>query len=186
MYIFSSSFKSIVLAGIALLLLQQPVWANNRTVTCYSDDYRHNYCRVDTNDQVRLSREFSSHNSCRQGDTWGYDRHGIWVDRGCSAEFEVGNSNYHDFNHRNNGGVPGWAVGNFRGQNERDKTAATISISPNGEVTARWNSQNHTGYFESKNMRLGDLHFIVKQRGDGFETILRSDHGNRVFFHRVR
>jgi hypothetical protein len=26
---------------------------------------------------------------CRLGDTWGYDRNGIWVDRGCAADFRV-------------------------------------------------------------------------------------------------
>ncbi len=26
---------------------------------------------------------------CRQGYSWGYDQRGIWVDRGCRADFEV-------------------------------------------------------------------------------------------------
>jgi hypothetical protein len=28
--------------------------------------------------------------ACRQNETWGYDSRGIWVDRGCGADFEVG------------------------------------------------------------------------------------------------
>ncbi len=27
---------------------------------------------------------------CIQGQTWGYDRQGIWVDRGCRADFYLG------------------------------------------------------------------------------------------------
>ena len=27
---------------------------------------------------------------CNQGSTWGFDQSGIWVDRGCRAEFQVG------------------------------------------------------------------------------------------------
>jgi len=177
---------SIVLAGVVFVLLPNLSWGNSRHVTCYSDNYRHNYCRVDTDHYVQLTREFSSGN-CREGDTWGYDSNGIWVDRGCSAEFSVGNSGYRDYNYRNySNGVPGWAVGNFRGKNEHDGSEASISISPGGDVTAVWAGQAHTGFFESRNMRLDNMDFIVKQRADGFETILRSDHRNRVFFHRVR
>jgi hypothetical protein len=179
------SFKVFFIAGAALFLFQQPLWANQRHVTCNSRDNNYNYCRVDTENQVRLSRKLSSHD-CIEGETWGYDDHGVWVDRGCRADFAVGRSGYSDYNQNTSGGVPAWAVGNFKGQNERDHTPAAISISRSGDVSATWAGQQHTGYFESRNMRLGDLDFIVKQRGDGFETILRSDHGNRVFFQRVR
>ena len=65
------SFKSFFFAGAIIAILQQPAFANNRHVTCYSDNYRHNYCRVDTDNQVRLSRELSG--TCREGDTWGDD-----------------------------------------------------------------------------------------------------------------
>ncbi len=36
-----------------------------------------------------MVRQFSR-SACRQNDTWGYDARGIWVDRGCGADFEVG------------------------------------------------------------------------------------------------
>ena len=174
---------SLLAAG--LLMISQPAVAGERYITCNSQGNNYNYCRVDTENQVRLTRKLSSHD-CVEGESWGYDAYGVWVDRGCRAEFAVGRSGYSDYNQNNFGGVPPWAVGNFQGQNERDHTPASISISRNGDVTATWAGQSHTGYFEHNNMRLGNLDFIVKQRGDGFETILRSDHGNRVFFHRTR
>ena len=59
------------------------------TVSCSSDNGRRQYCQADVRGSVRMVRQFSRA-ACRQGDTWGYDNRGIWVDRGCGAEFEVG------------------------------------------------------------------------------------------------
>jgi Protein of unknown function (DUF3011) len=59
------------------------------TVSCSSDDGRRHYCDADTRDGVRLSRQLSD-TPCREGETWGSDRRGVWVDRGCRAEFELG------------------------------------------------------------------------------------------------
>ena len=44
---------------------------------------------VNTNGGVRLIRQRSDAD-CVYARTWGYDRNGIWVDRGCRADFEVG------------------------------------------------------------------------------------------------
>ncbi len=60
-----------------------------RTISCDSDDMRRHWCRVDTRGGVRLSRQ-KSDSPCIRGRTWGYNRDGIWVDRGCRAEFQVG------------------------------------------------------------------------------------------------
>ncbi|MEZ5580785.1 MAG: DUF3011 domain-containing protein [Candidatus Competibacteraceae bacterium] len=60
---------------------------HDATVRCESNgNYRH--CRADTRDGVQLSRQLSK-SACRYNDTWGYDRRGIWVDRGCRAEFTL-------------------------------------------------------------------------------------------------
>jgi hypothetical protein len=59
-------------------------------VTCSSDDMGRRDCRVETRGGVRLVRQRSDA-ECVFGRTWGYDRHSIWVDRGCRADFEVGN-----------------------------------------------------------------------------------------------
>lgn len=57
-------------------------------VNCSSEDGRRKYCPVDTSRGVVLVKQRSG-SSCRQGSTWGYDRRGIWVDRGCRADFQV-------------------------------------------------------------------------------------------------
>jgi hypothetical protein len=71
-------------------------------ITCSSNDHEHNYCRVDTSRGVTLVHQLSR-SGCWQGDTWGYDRGGVWVANGCRAEFQVGrpgsewaNSQYHN------------------------------------------------------------------------------------------
>ena len=61
-------------------------------ITCSSNDGRRNFCNADTRGGVRLTRQISG-SPCDQNRTWGYDRNGIWVDRGCRAEFMVGNFN---------------------------------------------------------------------------------------------
>jgi hypothetical protein len=57
-------------------------------ITCASDRGRRVYCEANTNRGVRLVRQVSSQ-GCIEGSTWGFDRRGIWVDRGCAGEFEV-------------------------------------------------------------------------------------------------
>ncbi len=60
-------------------------------IYCASDDGRRNFCGVDTRGGVRLARQRSD-SPCVAGRTWGFDRRGIWVDRGCRAEFLTGDS----------------------------------------------------------------------------------------------
>lgn len=62
---------------------------NTYTVTCSSENGRRQYCEADVRNSVRMVRQFSRA-ACRQNETWGYDSRGIWVDRGCGADFEVG------------------------------------------------------------------------------------------------
>lgn len=65
-----------------------PWFTDGRTIRCESKHFNYNRCRVDTPGPVRLVRQLSEA-PCRRGDTWGYDRRGIWVDRGCAGEFQV-------------------------------------------------------------------------------------------------
>src|SRR5271169_6857895 len=58
-------------------------------ITCASDDMRRHYCRIDTQGRVRMVNQRSG-SPCIQGQTWGFDGGGIWVDRGCRADFVVG------------------------------------------------------------------------------------------------
>lgn len=61
---------------------------NTGIISCSSSNGQRVYCDADTRGGVQLSRRFSRA-ACQQGSSWGYDRRGIWVDRGCSAEFAV-------------------------------------------------------------------------------------------------
>jgi hypothetical protein len=63
----------------------------NRTITvvCESRDWRRHYCAADTLGQITLGRQLTRDNRCVANRTWGYDSKGIWVDRGCRAEFQI-------------------------------------------------------------------------------------------------
>lgn len=81
----------VALLGAALALpVAPPALAWTGTIVCESHGYRRNFCRVDTEGRVRLVREISHGNLCRQGRGWGFDNRGIWVDRGCRGVFEFG------------------------------------------------------------------------------------------------
>ena len=58
------------------------------TISCSSDDGGRHYCAADTRRGVRLLKQRSD-SSCLQGQSWGFDPRGIWVDHGCRADFEV-------------------------------------------------------------------------------------------------
>jgi hypothetical protein len=59
------------------------------TLICESDRGGRRVCRADTTFGVRLSRRLSK-DSCIEGRSWGYNRNGVWVSRGCRAEFLLG------------------------------------------------------------------------------------------------
>ncbi len=64
-----------------------PGAAAGRILRCESDGtYRR--CPTDTSAGVVLVRELSA-GRCAARSTWGFDAGGIWVDRGCRAEFRV-------------------------------------------------------------------------------------------------
>jgi hypothetical protein len=68
-------------------------WGQNYNVYCASDDGRRNRCPVDTSGGVRIIRKRSDA-ACEFGSSWGWDRHGIWVDNGCRADFEIGQAGW--------------------------------------------------------------------------------------------
>ncbi|HEY8514079.1 MAG TPA: DUF3011 domain-containing protein [Candidatus Binatia bacterium] len=60
-----------------------------KRITCTSRDYGYAHCPVSTwGHKVHLVRQLSRER-CVRGDNWGVDWRGIWVDRGCNAEFVV-------------------------------------------------------------------------------------------------
>jgi hypothetical protein len=80
-------FLGIVL-GIIALMAMAACPARAQSITCSSDNGRRNFCPVDTRGGVQMVRQRSG-SPCQQGSTWGFDRRGIWVDRGCRADFVV-------------------------------------------------------------------------------------------------
>jgi hypothetical protein len=66
-------------------------WDNGYNIYCASDNGRRNICPTDTRGGVQLTRKRSDA-ACVFGASWGYDRRGIWVDRGCRADFRIGGS----------------------------------------------------------------------------------------------
>jgi hypothetical protein len=81
--------KAAFLLAAAALLGAAPAAHAQRTVTCESIDGRQELCRVNTSGGVRIVRQFSD-SPCVQGRTWWTAREGIWVSRGCRAQFLVG------------------------------------------------------------------------------------------------
>lgn len=95
-------------------------WGNNNqqgsTLTCSSNDGSRVYCNANVNGGVRMTRQISG-SPCREGETWGYDNRGVWVDRGCRAEFQTGVGG-------NNNNGRGWGSGR---NNNRATTITCVS-----------------------------------------------------------
>lgn len=81
-----------IVASLFAASLPLNVFAEERTIKLESQDMRYRYYRIDTDNQVRLLRQFSEA-PCRKDYSWGYDSRGVWVDKGCRAEFLVGKDN---------------------------------------------------------------------------------------------
>jgi hypothetical protein len=64
------------------------VAASSGIVRCESRDGRTTVCPVDGAEDVQLVRTLSRA-ACDEGENWGVNRDGIWVDDGCRGEFEV-------------------------------------------------------------------------------------------------
>lgn len=91
-----------VFIGLSITLPHQTL-ARERHVTCGSHNYGYNYCRVYTGGRVRLVHQLSD-KPCSEGRSWGYDSQGIWVDRGCRADFIVDEAYGHGWNGGYNNG----------------------------------------------------------------------------------
>jgi len=178
--------------------------ADERVIRCESRNYRYNYCRVETDNRAFLVRQFSPLARCELGRTWGYDRRGIWVDRGCAGEFRVG--------HGGGGGsaavavgavasaaiiaaiiaqkghnssrdeVPSWAVRNFRGFDERERIDVEVRISPGGAADGSADGERFTGRWTRDRLEIGRYRFRVTRSGNGFNAVNENDSGHRINF----
>jgi len=183
-----------------------PAGGADRTITCSSWNYRYHYCRVDTDNRVRLERQISVASRCRFGDTWGYDARGVWVDRGCQAEFRVGrdggsgktaavvggvaaaaiiaaaiasSKSHHD------DPVESWAVGTFRGFDEQEGRDVEVTVMPGGSVSGVAGDASFGGRWEKDRLQLGQFRFRVDRSGNGFKAVDENDSAHSVQFRRV-
>lgn len=78
-------------AGVLCLLLAgsaQAQYGYEESFICESIKQRTSYCEIDARGGVELVDQLSRA-ACIEGQTWGYDRRGVWVSQGCRAEFIV-------------------------------------------------------------------------------------------------
>jgi len=73
---------------LSLIVLAGSLAFGQSVFTCSSDDMGYHTCRVGPNDGIRMVRQRSD-SACIAGQTYGMARDGVWVDRGCRADFEV-------------------------------------------------------------------------------------------------
>lgn len=189
---------------LALVAGPLPVRAE-RTLRCESHGFRYQYCRVDTDNRVELVRQFSLVH-CRQDRSWGYDRHGVWVDRGCAAEFRVGRRGSHDKaaiagaailgigilaaiasskNQQAEEEVATWAVGSFSGYDEVERAEVRIDVAPGGSVQGQAGSNSFTGKLQGPLLEAGRYRFRIEPSGNGFVAIDESNAQHRVVFRRT-
>lgn len=93
-WIFLAALFYVGTAGVQRAAAQSGTTSQNgNNITCASDDGRRHYCRIPTSGRAQMVNQRSG-SPCIQGQTWGYDNGGIWVDRGCRADFVVGRGGY--------------------------------------------------------------------------------------------
>jgi hypothetical protein len=59
-----------------------------QSVTCESNNGNRQYCGGYMSNQISFQRQISN-SPCIRNQSWGVDRQGLWVDRGCRAVFTV-------------------------------------------------------------------------------------------------
>jgi Protein of unknown function (DUF3011) len=78
-----------IFTGVTLLTAAPIAHAQrDRTIRCESNDGRFNRCSVPWRDAQLVKQE--SKTDCVRDRSWGVDRQGVWVDRGCRGLFAEG------------------------------------------------------------------------------------------------
>ena len=194
-----------VLVCTSVVASSPPAFASE-TIRCSSSGYRYEYCRVNTDNNVRLERQRSS-SECRQGYSWGYDRRGVWVDHGCDADFRVGGGGSsgnkavaagaaiagiaviaalaaQGNKGQQSADVPSWAVGTFSGYDSRVGSDVELTILPGGRVTGNADGTSFEGNLAGTLLRTERQAFRVERQGNGFVAIDERDSGHRVVYRR--
>lgn len=189
---------------IALAIGPWPVRAEE-TIHCSSRGLGYRYCRADTGGRAELIHQNSLFD-CRENRSWGYDDHGVWVDRGCSGEFRVGRSGHGRDKALVAGALVGlvalaalasskqkqaeeevapWAIGEFRGRDDTEGTEVALTILPGGSVSGHAGRTQFTGHVKADQLQAGRHVFRIEASGNGFLASDSEDPQHRVMFRRV-
>jgi len=198
--------RTVAVAVCTALVASSLPAAASETIRCSSSGYRYNYCRVNTDNDVRLERQRSSAD-CRQGYSWGHDRRGVWVNHGCDADFRVGSGGGHSdkavaagaaiagiaviaaLAAQGNKGqqsadVASWAVGTFSGYDTQLGTDVEVTILPGGRVTGHARGSSFEGNLAGTLLRTERQAFRVERLGNGFVAVDERDSSHRVVYRR--
>jgi Protein of unknown function (DUF3011)/Peptidase inhibitor family I36 len=97
----------------------------SQILTCESHHHRVQYCSIpDPRSEVVLLKQLGGAR-CVRGETWGNDGNGIWVDKGCRAQFEI--------RPRHDDGPAWWNSG--RGHRQPDRTGSGACFYKNANFT---------------------------------------------------
>lgn len=116
-------YFGLIVAAFALLIPRSAA----QTISCSSDDGKRHYCSANAQGRVRLVQQ-RSESPCREGESWGSDDRGVWVDHGCRADFAVegreGGYRNQDGDHDRDRDHDG-----YRGDNDRSGQGQVVSCS---------------------------------------------------------
>ena len=166
--------KASGLLSLAFALLALPAMVSaQQTIKCESNDGHRKYCgNVDPN-RVVMQQQISG-SPCDRDRTWGVDRQGLWVDRGCRAIFEI---------RRGGPGGPGYGEG---GPGHGEGGPHWIHPGPDNDWPPRgnWNGGNwgRGGACFYTEYNFGGDYFCMR-RGEAFPSL--SDYGDRISSMRV-
>ena len=191
---------------ICLALVAGPLPAQaSQTIRCESYNMSYRFCRADTDNRVEIARQISNTN-CVLDRNWGYARNGVWVNRGCGADFRVGRGGSSsdktaaavvgliglaanaaaasNQNKQSQEDVSAWAVGTFTGYDDREGTDVTLRIMPGGSVSGRAGRNEFSGSLDGTRLQAGRHAFRISRSGNGFLAVDERDSGHRVVFQR--
>lgn len=100
---------SMLLMSTAQAEPQRGYGGQSNRVECTSQNYRFTRCGVNWR-SAELVRQ-TSQTLCVRGQTYGVDRNGLWVDRGCGGIFADGGRGGYRGSHQGGGNQSGWNPG---------------------------------------------------------------------------
>ena len=203
-------FQRAICATLGAVMAVGPMAVQAQTtIRCESESYRYRYCPARTDNRVDFLRQISK-SSCRQYSSWGYDRGGVWVDKGCAAEFQVGGGRGRGggnkdaaaavaaiagiaiigamANNRNEQvqqEVSSWAVGNYSGYDAYEGVTVLVNILPGGNVSGFAGSNSFSGHVRGNRLEAGRHTFNMSRQGNGFLAVDEQDASHQVVFQRT-